>query len=603
MLSPTLRRTTLACTSAMLLFASGCDKIHSLTSSSATPASGSTASTAAKGGSYYDKLQPIVASHRVQVLQHSDFSDYADPVQAFYQSRNYETAWVSSNHPTAQAAAFIKAFQAADQKGLSPQDFDGPEWDSRVQKLSSASADEVAQFDAAMTVSVMRYLQFLHMGRVNPTHFNFDIDTDSKKLNLSDLLTNQAISTDNVPKFIASVEPDNDDYRALERALPQYLTLAQQQGSAQPLPTVAGPVSPGGSYPGADALRQRLQLEGELEGSPVGTPVDGHTAPHPAISSSYSQPLAEAVTKYQAQHGLKADGKLTPQTIASLNVPMSDRVRQIDDSLERWRWLPDNYLNAPLMVNLPEFVVRGYASATPGHKLDFTMEVVDGQVQGGHETPVFTHDMKYVIFRPFWNVPISIIKKELGPHISRSGVGYLASKGYETVNAKGEQVEASAAEIERGGVVVRQKPGSSNALGLVKFMFPNAYNIYLHSTEAPGLFSRTRRDFSHGCVRVQHPDQLAVWVLRNNPGDWDINKVHEAFSTGPDNHTVSLKQDIPIVIFYLTAHADDDGSVHFFDDIYGYDHMLDEVLSRGMPYPAQAVKVNPNANMAAGDTT
>ena len=282
---------------------------------------------------------------------------------------------------------------------------------------------------------------------------------------------------------------------------------------------------------------------------------------------------------------------------------MSDRVRQIDDSLERWRWLPENYLNAPLMVNLPEFVVRGYDSATPGHKLDFTMEVVDGQVQGGHDTPVFTHDMKYVIFRPFWNVPISIIKKELGPHMARSGVGYLASKGYETVNAKGEKVEASAAEIERGGVVVRQKPGASNALGLVKFMFPNAYNIYLHSTEAPGLFARTRRDFSHGCVRVQHPDQLAVWVLRNNPGDWDIDKVHEAFTSGPDNHTVSLKQDIPIVIFYLTARVGDDGTVHFFDDLYGYDRMLEDVLGRGMPYPAQPVKVNANANMAAGDTT
>ncbi len=590
MTSIALRRTTLACTSVALLFCSGCRKIQSLVPSHN------------KGGVHSDKLQPIVESKQVQVLHFPNFPDYAAPVQAFYEGRNYQTAWVDNGRPTPQAAAFIKAFQTADQKGLNPDDFDGPQWDTRVHKLQSGSDDDLAQFDAAMTVSVMRYLTDLHMGRVDPTHFNFDIDTASKKLNLPDLVGNQAISADDVPKLITSVEPDNDDYRSLERALPRYLEFAKQEADRQPLPTVGAPVAAGGSYVGADALRARLQVEGYLEGAPVGTPSNGHTAPYPASSGTYAQELSQAVSQYQARHGLTADGKLTPQTVASLNVPFSDRVRQIDDSLERWRWLPDGYVNAPLMVNLPEFVVRGYNSATPGHKLDFTMEVVDGQVKGDHETPVFTHAMKFLIFRPFWNVPISIIKKELGPHIERGGVGYLAEKGYETVNAQGEKVEASAAEIERGGVVVRQKPGAKNALGLVKFMFPNAYNIYLHSTEAPSLFTRTRRDFSHGCVRVQHPDQLAVWVLRNNPGEWDLDKVHEAFNTGPDNHTVSLKQEIPIVIFYLTARTGDDGNLHFFDDIYGYDKQLDDLLAKGMPYPSQPVKINPNANLAADDT-
>ena len=587
--STSARRTGVACTFALLAGVLGCRQVSSVLAP------------AKSVGVHSDKLQPIVQSHQVQVLHTPDFSDYAAPVQAFYEGRNYQTAWIDNGQPTPQAKAFIQAFQTADRKGLSPDDFDGSLWAARVQKLGSASDDDIAQFDAAMTVSVMRYVSELHQGRVNPTHFNFEIDTDSKKLNLPDFVANKAVSADDVPKLVASVEPDNDEYRSLERALPQYLELAKEGADAQPFPAVGSPVAPGGSYPAAEGLRTRLQKEGYLGGLPLGSPVNGHTAPYPAASSAYDQTLAGGVAKYQASHGYTADGKLTPQTLASLNVPFSVRVQQIDDSLERWRWLPDEYVNAPIVVNLPEFVVRGYDSATPGHKLDFTMKVIDGQVKGDHLTPVFTHEMKYLIFRPFWNVPTSIIKKELGPHISRSGVGYLASKGYETVNAKGEQVEASAGEIERGGVVVRQKPGAMNALGLVKFMFPNQYNIYLHSTETPSLFARTRRDFSHGCVRVQKPDDLAVWVLRNNPGDWDIDKVHEAFTTGPDNHTVSLKQEIPVVIFYLTAHTGDDGTVHFFDDIYGYDKQLDEVVAKGMPYPSQQVKVNPNANLAAGD--
>jgi murein L,D-transpeptidase YcbB/YkuD len=230
------------------------------------------------------------------------------------------------------------------------------------------------------------------------------------------------------------------------------------------------------------------------------------------------------------------------------------------------------------------------------------MKVVDGKALGEHDTPVFTRDMKYLIFRPYWTVPMSIIKKELTAHIEKSGVGYLASKNFETVNSQGQVVPATAAEVERGGVMVREKPGPKNSLGLVKFMFPNEYDIYLHSTPQPELFSRTRRDFSHGCVRVQHPDELAVWVLKrsNTPGDWDLPKVQDAMNSGNDNHQVNLKQSLPIVIFYLTANVEEHGDVHFFDDIYGYDKQLEAVLAKGMPYPTSQQKVNPKT--APGDT-
>jgi len=211
-------------------------------------------------------------------------------------------------------------------------------------------------------------------------------------------------------------------------------------------------------------------------------------------------------------------------------------------------------------------------------------------VIGDHDTPVFAHMMRYLIFRPYWNVPQDIVAKELMPHIRASGVGYLASHNFEVTDSKGNVLTSfSAAQVAHGGVLVREKPGPKNSLGLVKFMFPNPYDIYLHSTPATELFNQTRRDFSHGCVRVQKPEDLAVWVLANSntPGEWDADKVHKAMANGPDNYTVSLKTPIPIVIFYVTAIAAEDGHTHFFNDLYGYDQKLQQVLAKGPPYPVQ----------------
>ena len=531
-----------------------------------------------------------------------DFADFQAPVQKFYDDRNYEVAWVDDNgKPSAQAKAFMQAFDESAKKGLIPADYDAGLWSARVAKLAGKNDDDVATFDAAMTVNVMRYISDLRIGRVNPTHFNFDIHTTEKKYDLAEFVSDNAVDVSDVPKLIESVEPDSEAYRRLEAALGTYVDLQKKQEGTpalqQPLVTVAKAVSAGGSYAAADALGTRLLLEGDL-------PAEGAPA---AGSTVYTKDLAGGVKRYQERHGLTTDGKLTASTIASLNVPMKRRVQQISDSLERWRWLPDGYVNAPLVVNLPEFVLRGYTNGeAKDHTLDFTMKVVVGKVVGEHQTPVFTHEMKYLIFRPFWNVPVSIIKKELTAHIDKSGVGYLATKNFETVDRQGRPVNATAEQVEHGGVIVREKPGPKNSLGLIKFMFPNEYDIYLHSTPQPELFERTRRDFSHGCVRVQKPDELAVWVLAHgqaNPGDWDLEKVQDAMNTGEDNKTVGLKKPLPIVIFYLTANVEEDGDIHFFDDIYSYDKQLDDVLAKGRPYPSNQVKVNPNAVVTPGDTT
>ncbi len=614
---------------------------------------------------YADNLRAVVAKPQLAALRWPDYSDYHAAVTTFYDDRNYEIAWLRDLKPTPETTAFIAAFQDAGAKGLNSDDYDAWRWPARVAAINKIAAshdttdgagDTVAQFDAAMTVCIMRYISDLRIGRVNPQHFNFDIDISDKKYNLAEFVSDNAVDATDVSGLIRKVEPDSEQYRATEAALAHYLDLAklQQAAAAPPLPEVSSKsgVGVGGEYSATGQLVARLQLEGDEAGdypyiAPAAqpqTPVAATApAPRPKFGSKtmararrffdhhanlrgakataaaavppvgfdpphlppvYTADLSAAVKAYQHRHGLTEDGKLTPDTVKSLNVPLTERVIQLQDALERWRWLPNQYVNSPLMVNLPEFILRGY---NPQHQLDFTMRVVDGKVVGDHDTPVFAHMMRYLIFRPYWNVPHDIVEKELMGHIRASGVGYLASHNFEVTDAKGEIVTTfTAKDVEHGGLQVREKPGPKNSLGLVKFMFPNQYDIYLHSTPEPELFSRTRRDFSHGCIRVQKPEDLAVWVLANSDTpapagkDWDADSIHDIMTNGQDNRQVNLKTPIPIVIFYVTAIAAEDGTTHFFDDIYGYDQKLQQVLAKGPPYP---IKPDPAMGQAKpGDT-
>ena len=325
---------------------------------------------------------------------------------------------------------------------------------------------------------------------------------------LPSILDNQIVDADDVPSEVAKLEPQSPMYKATEDALPRYLQLAQQP---QPqLPAVAKPVSAGGAYADIAGLYARLQLEGDAAAG--------------ATPQGYDQSMSGAVQHYQTRNGLSPDGKLTQATIDSLNVPMSTRVQQLSDSLERWRWLPDEYQQPRFLVNLPEFIVRTYDD---DHNLAFKMKVVDGE-SNGHDTPMFVRHMRYLIFRPYWNLPTSIVKKELMRHVSSGGAAYLERNNYEVVNNKGEAVSGwNAEDLEHSRYLVRQKPGPKNSLGLVKFMFPNEYDIYMHSTPEMNLFNLTRRDRSHGCVRLNDAEKMANWVLQGQ-GDWDADKIHQA---------------------------------------------------------------------------
>ncbi len=507
---------------------------------------------------------------RLASLHWPDFSDYKPLVETFYTQRGWTPAWVDGHRATKQAAALTQLFAASGGKGLNADDYDAALWGGRLAKLGGANDQGIAEFDTAMTVAAMRYISDLHIGRVNPQHFSFGVNVQTKKYDLPAFLAQQVVTAGDPGDALKGVEPDSAAYRDTEAALTHYQDLAKRAGAEQPLPEPAKPLAPGSPYPAAAALSARLQLLGN--------------APGDASGGGYTEALSEGVKSFQTEHNLPPDGRLTPQTVAALNVPLSARVRQIEDTLERMRWLGPEYQTPAVLVNIPEFVLRAY---DPGGAEQFQMRVVVGQaLEEDHKTPVLVQEMKYVVLRPFWNVTPTIVKKEIVPHVE-ANKGYLEAKNFEVVDRTGKPVSGwTAAGLEQNQYMVREKPGPQNSLGLVKFMFPNKLNIYLHSTPATELFDHSRRDFSHGCIRLQEPEKLADWVLRDQ-ADWAPDKIHDAMDNGEDNKIVSLTKPLPVVIFYATARVTEDGKVHFFDDIYGYDKDMEAVLAQGDPFPVQ----------------
>ncbi|MGA8678249.1 MAG: L,D-transpeptidase family protein, partial [Candidatus Acidiferrales bacterium] len=396
----------------------------------------------------------------------------------------------------------------------------------------------------------------------------------AKKYDLPQFLKEDVVDAANVANILVQVEPPYPGYRRTIQALDTYLDLAKKY-NGKPLPAVAKTVAPGDSYAGVPQLAVLLPLLGDLP----------ENANVPADSIVYQGPLVDAVKSFQNRHGRTPDGRIGTQTLADLNVPLATRVRQMQLTLERWRWLPLSYNSAPIVVNIPEFRLRAYDES---FRIGLTMNVVVGKAFD-HSTPVFEDSMAYVVFRPYWNVPYSIAKSEMFSKIARDP-NYLTTRGFEVVNSRQEPVTAGPVttdvleQLRAGKLFVRQLPGPKNSLGLVKFIFPNDYNVYMHDSPEQQLFSRSRRDFSHGCIRLERPADLAVWVLRNNPG-WSAEKVRAAMTSGTNNQQVNLTRPVPVLIVYATVIVGVDGTVHFYDDIYGHDAALEKVLDKGYPYP------------------
>ncbi len=517
-------------------------------------------------------IQTLVTSGNLPAMRWPNFTDYRTALQKFYEPTGYAPAWVQGSHPVPQALFLIDRFNDAWKKGLNPEDYDASRWAERIGALQTGGP-AVAQFDVALSVCTMRYVSDLRIGRINPAHFDFGLNVQEKKYDLAEFLRSRIVTAPDLQTVLDSIEPPFAGYRRTEQALARYVELARAD-SGGTLPAVTKPIDPGKPYAGVPRLVQFLQLVGDL-------PPDAEL---PEDQQIYSGPVVEAVKHFQRRHGLDADGRLGPATIKQLNVPLQDRVLQLQLTLERWRWLPAEFSAPPIIVNIPDFRLR---TLDENNNVTMDMRVVVGKAMRT-QTPVFTREMTYVVLRPYWNVPPSILRGEIVPAIQRDR-GYIARKNYEVTTQAGAVVTSGEisddvlAQLRAGKLAVRQKPGPTNALGLVKLIFPNEFNVYLHSTPSVEAFSRSRRDFSHGCIRVEKPAELATWALRNNPG-WPLEKVQQAMQTGKDNVTVNLQKRVPVFIVYGTALAYEKGDVHFSDDIYGHDARLAAALSKGYPY-------------------
>jgi len=528
-------------------------------------------------------LRGIVDSAHNADLRWPDFTPYKAEVAKLYEANGYSLLWVQNGRVRPQGMAVIELLQNANAKGLDPEDYDGSRWQGRLLKLGQnnlgqskldqkPSEQDLVSFDTALTVSAMRYIRAIHCGRVNPKEFKFQIDMAGNQLPLAEFIQTQVVNAGDPAAEIQKLEPPFLGYRKMLALLPVYEGYANR-AEGEKLPAVAKTVRPGQTYAGVVRLGRFLQIIGDI-------PASAQLNPNATI---YDGALVEGVKHYQDRHGETPTGNLDARTINELNTPPAARIRQIKLTLERWRWIPHSFPQPPIVVNLPEYRVR---AMNPDGTVAFYKNVIIGKAYG-HKSPTFEKEIQYVVFRPYWNVTPSIQRNEVVPHIQKDP-NYIAKHNFEVVTPQGEVVTDNqvSPEVLEGirslHLMVRQKPGDTNSLGLVKIIFPNPDNVYLHGTDAPELFSPDVRDFSHGCIRVEKPADLVAWVLRNNPG-WDLERVKATMNGEKNNLQVNLVTRIPVLIVYGTATVNEENQIRFFDDIYGYDAELDKALATEHP--------------------
>lgn len=496
-------------------------------------------------------------------------------LNALYEAGSYRPLWISgTGRPSSSARAALTLLGEAAADGLEPADYGFARLDDLARAVDAAPApqvEEMAAFDMALSAGMLRYLRHLHLGRVDPEAIGFKLSVPASQHDFAVLLRT-ASADDRVADIAAGQAPPLAQYRALRAMLPRYRSLASDTSLDSP-PPLAATVHPGEEYAGLHALYRRLVAFGDL---PLETPA-------PPAGAVYEEPFVTGVKRFQVRHGLDADGILGKATQAALRVPLAWRVRQIELALERLRWLPDLGDERFLSLNIPMFHLWVWDSIPPTGAPSFGMRAIVGRALDT-QTPVFVEEMRSVIFRPYWNVPQSILRAEILPMLE-GDPDYLRGQDMEIVRGPGDDarpVDATPehlALLRQGALRLRQRPGPRNALGLVKFVFPNDENVYLHGTPAQHLFSRARRDFSHGCVRVEDPVALAEWVLNEQP-EWTRGRILAAMS-GTKPQRVNLSRPIQVILFYVTAIVmPEDGTIRFAEDIYGHDSKLDRALAR-----------------------
>jgi murein L,D-transpeptidase YcbB/YkuD len=472
--------------------------------------------------------------------------------------------WFQGGRLTPQAVRVMDVLRNADAYGLRPADYPLP-------GTGATDLSARRQFDRALSRTVSRFVSDLHYGRIDPRSAGFHLPAARQDLNLATALHTVATSTD-VESTLATFEPEPAPYARLKPALTRYRALAQQPSLTRLPPLPRRSLQQGDEYSGAQALRRLLVAVGDLQPADV----DSGTR-RPTIDAA----LGAAIRKFQERHGLDRDGAIGPATYAALTTPLEVRAQQIALSMERWRWLAT--LDRPnIAVNIPQSMLLVLPETADQRAPPLEMRVIVGQNYPQTRTPIFASSITQVVFQPYWDVPAGILQRELLSPIRRNPA-YLAGHDLEIVDGQGDDAQVvvpTAAAIDAlaaGALRLRQRPGATNALGPIKFVMRNPFNVYLHATPERELFERSRRTFSHGCIRVSEPAALAAHVLRHASGDWTAAAIASALQ-GNETLRVTLTQPVNVVVFYSTAVVTASGTVMFFEDVYGRDRDLQRML-------------------------
>jgi murein L,D-transpeptidase YcbB/YkuD len=475
-------------------------------------------------------------------------------VSALYASYDNSPLWLEEGGVKSRTTALLDAIRHAPEDALDTSGYpvDALERVVNTSRITdTASAQTIADADVLLTSAYVAYASDMLIGQVTPSKVSQNWHTGSGVAERDSAVTH-ALEEPDMAQALAQMAPQDPDYAALKAAYARYKQVAAAGG----WPTVTATMNDADALAAVHARHVSEMMDSTSDHSDAAAATD--TTPigdEPKVHHRRT-PLAAEVLRFQEHHGLEPTGRLNKETLDALNISADARVLQIAANLERHRWLPRTLGSRYVYVNVPAFRLDAYDS---GQKR-LTMKVVVGSEFQGRATPTFSDSMEVAVFRPYWNITPEIQAKEIGPKAA-ANPGWLESQDMEYYRDGG---------VER----IRQRPGDKNALGLVKFLFPNDFNIYLHDTPAKALFAKTDRAASHGCIRLEKPAELAQWVL-----GWDADKVQQAMHDGPDNHTVRLPRKIPVYIVYFTAYMRD-GELYFGDDLYGRDQSLEQQLGK-----------------------
>jgi murein L,D-transpeptidase YcbB/YkuD len=460
----------------------------------------------------------------------------ATRLRNFYNSRNYQFAWFTKDGLAEHTRGFINLHNSyikttndstLGDKRLHEQMNELLNNDSTI----SVTSDDLMRTELQLTAHFFKFAQHAYAGRVDPEELQWHIPR--KKVNVTALLDTLIA---NKGKKTEQWEPVNQQYKLMNKELIRYAAIAKSGGWNV---IVADINKEGNKALQIQQLKQRLSIANNYNRADT--------------SRMFSKELLIAVKQAQKQYGIKQDGFLTAALIKELNISVKERIEQLLVNMERMRWMPAEPTGRKIIANIPDFKLHVFEQA----KKIFDMDIVVGT--DANKTVVFNDLLQFIVFSPYWNVPPSIVRKEILPAINRNP-NYLSNKNMEQTGT------------ENGLPVIRQKPGGANSLGKVKFMFPNSYNIYFHDTPSKSLFDNRNRAFSHGCIRVANPEKLAQYLLRNQPG-WTVDKINNAMNSAKENW-VKLEEPIPVLITYFTAWIDNDGLLHFRNDLYGNDKKM-----------------------------